>query len=91
METMDKLILFRIGQDWQHRIRFGEVGQLFQSCYFRGKELGYKDNTIYLEWPLKVAFNNQYQSQVYFKCPKYSILPINFIERKDVDLSNPLC
>jgi hypothetical protein len=80
-------ILFRIGQTFQHRTRFGEVANLFQGCYFRGKELGYNDGDIYFEWPMKVQFNNEYRKQIYFPCPKYSILPIKFINRKDVVLT----
>ena len=40
-------VLFRISQAGQHRIRFGEVGNLFQSCYFRGKQLGYEDISFF--------------------------------------------
>jgi hypothetical protein len=79
-------ILFRIGQDFQHRIRFGETATLFQVAYFKGKELGYSD--IYFEWPLKVQFNNQFKDKIYFECSDSKLLPIKFIKRENVILEN---
>lgn len=83
-----KMILFRIGQDWQHRIRLGETTCLIQASYFRAKQLGYDDKDIYFEWPQKVAFSSDYRKGVYFQCPRETILPLNFINRDEVNLDD---
>ena len=77
---MSKTALFRIGPEFQHRMRFGEVIELYRACYFRGKQLGYEDGYIYFEWPQKIAYNGNYSNKDYFKCPTHSILPIKFID-----------
>jgi len=84
----DKRVLFRIGGTFQYKMRFGEAGHLLQSAYFCGKDKGYTDGNIFLEWPLKIAFNAEYRYRVWMKCPSYSILPIKFIERGSISLSD---
>lgn len=64
------------------------MGDLFKACYFRGKELGYEDNHIHFEWPIKVAYNCDYRNKVYYPCPSHSILPIKFVENGSVNLNN---
>ena len=91
-----KDILFRIGTNNQTLTRFGELGFIYRACYFRGKELGYKDGHIYFEWPLKMEFTREHHLKRIgkelereikeLKCPRESILPIKFIENKDVVL-----
>ncbi len=85
---MNKKILFRIDRDYQHRMRLGETGNLLQACYFRGIQLGYTPGNIYFEWPLKVAYNSEYRQKKYFKPPKNSILPLKFVERKEVKIED---
>ena len=88
----NKKILFRIGSDHQFRLRFGEFGSLFHTAYLKGKDLGYEDNNIFIEWPLKIAYSGEYKDYTsykrFMKCPSYSILPIKFIEREDVNLGD---
>lgn len=85
---MNKNILYRIGQEHQHRIRIGEVGFIINACYHNAKSKGYENNHIYFEWPMKVAFDMRYRLGVFFPCPKHTILPVIFKERKDVKLSD---
>lgn len=81
-------LLFRIGQEYQHRMRFGETADLYRACYFKGKSLGYKDGDIYFEWPYKIAFNKDYRKGKFFKCPSHSILPIKFVNHSTIDLND---
>ncbi len=89
----NKKIVFYIGQPYQHRMRFGETADLFRSCYFRGKYLGYEDGNIFLEWPRKVDYRNVvyddqhpgYIIRDFYKCPSHSILPIKFLKKGDYD------
>jgi hypothetical protein len=67
-------------------IRWGEVSPFFQAAYFRGKDLGYEDDEIYFEWPLRVACDSLAKQGDYVVCPKESIFPFHFIEKKDVNL-----
>jgi len=41
-----------------------------------------------MEWPLKVAYNNNFRMKEFYPCPKDSILPIKFISRDEVILEN---
>lgn len=88
---MDK-ILFKVGKE-QSYIRFGDLVSLVRACYFRGIELGYTDNNIYLEWPKMVRFKTAQHFKFhlnipdnvdYTKCPKDTILPIKFIEKANL-------
>lgn len=70
-------------EDWYY-IRFGEIFELTRVCYFKGKELGFEDNHIFLEWPDNVIFYNK----IKYEFPGYSVLPIGFVEKgsyKDSD------
>lgn len=73
----NKKILFRFGSKNQPITRFGEIDILSRSCYFRGIELGYKQRSIYFEWPLNIDYS--------LKCPQETILPIKFVEYDDIN------
>jgi hypothetical protein len=81
-------ILFRIEGE-QFAIRFGDLISVIRGCYFKGKELGFEDNNIYLEWPKNVRYTTKQHFKYhlshdidaeYTKCPIDTILPIKFIE-----------
>ena len=74
-----KKILFRFGSDIQPLTRFGEIVLLYSACYFRGKELGYEDGNIFFEWPTNMEYE--------IHCPKNTILPIEFIDTNDINIS----
>ena len=69
---MDR-ILFKFGGDIQPITRFGEIDLLSRPCFFRGKELGYKN--IFFEWPLNIDYELNYSE---------TILPIKFVNYYDV-------
>jgi len=87
-------ILFRFGSDIQPITRFGELVLIYRSCYFKGKELGYKDGYIFFEWPLNIEYTKNHYLQNHnmplegkiktLVCPKETILPIKFIEQQNV-------
>ena len=96
-----KTIYFYDGKRETGFMGLGQEVTLLQSCYFRGKELGY-DNIIF-EWHDKVAYpgwsiNNTYQGLI--KTPVNSIFPVtivdkgiriaNHIDRIDLSESNSL-
>lgn len=67
-------LLFRFGNENQPITRFGEIDILSRACYFRGKELGYKQ--ILFEWPSNMKY--------LLTCPKETIIPIKFISSSDI-------
>lgn len=89
---MNKKILFIYKNNNQGFFRLGELGFIYRACYFRGKELGYKD--IYMEWPNNLEFTRDHHLKrnklklekklLKMKCPKETILPIKFISKKDI-------
>jgi len=92
-----KKILFRFGSDIQPLTRFGELVLLYRACYYKGKELGYKDGNIFFEFPLNIEYTRNHYLQKYgmrlegklksLECPKETILPIQFIKQEDIILS----
>lgn len=69
-------------------MRIGELNRLLITCFFKAKELGYKEGNIYFQWPTNIRhFRNLSKTNVLgqYKCPKESILPIKFVEKGSVD------
>lgn len=84
----NKKILFYSSIENQRFLALSDILMIPQSCYFKGKELGY-DN-ISIQWFEKNAFswNNDGSYLGNISIPKNSILPIKFINdfQEDYDL-----
>jgi len=81
---MNKNILFAIRRERQWKLRFGELAYIIQACYYKGKELGYEDYHIFIEWPLNYMFSDIRGNRIDIEFPESdSILPIIFINRKN--------
>jgi len=56
----------------------GDIAMLACPVYFRGRSLGYDE--VYLEWP-NIVTGPKYKK---VRCPKKTIIPVNFIKRSDI-------
>ena len=79
-------VLFRIGTDFQKHMGSGDIGIIIQVVVMKSKEEGYND--VYLEWPLRITYNDECKQNKYVLCPKTSIFPIKFIKRRNVRLED---
>lgn len=78
---MNENVLFHFGlNDLPRPCRIGEMMSLAHACYIRGKELGYENNHIFMEWPpIKYNINKGPANKFFFIKPKNTILPIHFV------------
>lgn len=90
---MNKNVLFHFGPSELPRpCRIGEMMSLAHACYIRGKELGYTDNHIFMEWtPIKYNSDKGIENKFFFNKPANTILPIHFIfQNESVSESLPI-
>jgi len=78
-------ILFYSSQENQRFLAFGDIVTLIQSCYFKGRELGY--NEVYLQWFEKNSFswNDDGTNKGNLNIPGELILPIKLIDDINID------
>lgn len=61
------------------RIRLGEAAVIWSACYHRAKDLGYKDENIYIEWRDRIKCDD---SDIFVPFPGKTIFPFTFVEKE---------
>jgi hypothetical protein len=83
---MNKTLLIYFGKSQYGKpCRIGEIFNVAQASYFLGKEMGFEDGNIYLEWP-HIKYNTTFgcDNRYFYLKPIDGCLPINFIHTHDI-------